>query len=143
MAAPWADVVYAMDRQWWVKYRAVVSEQCEGLRVSPLTGLPGVNKVFFNHFQNSGAGAISLAAHWGAKRIILIGYDCQKTGGKSHWHGDHPKGLGNAGTIATWPGQFAKMAKELKGPEIINCSRETALTMFERRQLAEVLNERP
>jgi len=132
-----------MDRNWWAKYIGLVMTDCEGLRISPLSGMAGVNKVLFRHYQNSGAGAVSLAAHWGAKRIILLGYDCQKTGGKSHWHGDHPKGLGNAGTIATWPTQFKKLETDLKGIEIINCSRETALTMFERKPLAEVLNERP
>lgn len=143
MAVPWADVLYAMDRNWWVRYAAQVEAECKGLRVSPLSGVRGVNKILFRHYQNSGCGAVSLAAHWGANRIILLGYDCQKTDGKAHWHGDHPKGLGNAGSIATWPGQFKKLAADLSGLEIINCSRETALTMFDRRPLEEVLNECP
>jgi hypothetical protein len=139
MAAPWADILYAMDRNWWMKYLPQVKEEFQGIRCSPLTGIAGVKHIKFKHYQNSGVGAISLACHWGAKRIILLGYDCQKTGGKSHWHGNHPPGLGNAGSIGTWPGMFAKLKRDLAGVEIINCTRETALTMFERRPLEEVL----
>ncbi len=132
-----------MDRNWWEKYIERAKAEFHGLRFSPLTGIAGVRRIKFTHYQNSGVGAISLATYWGAKRVILLGYDCQKTGGKSHWHGDHPKGLGNAGSLGTWPGQFAKLATDLDNRvEIINCSRETALTMFERRPLDEVLNER-
>ena len=127
-----------MDREWWKRYLEQAKAEFHGLRFSPLTGLAGVKHVKFVHGQNSGAGAISLANHWGAKRIILLGYDCQKTGGKSHWHGDHPRGLGNAGSIGTWPLQFYTLSKRIN-TEIINCSRETALTMFERRPLEEVL----
>ncbi|MGA4815964.1 hypothetical protein ACPA9J_15885 [Pseudomonas aeruginosa] len=46
----------------------------------------------------------------GAKRIILLGYDMQKTNGQSHWHGDHPKGLGSAGKIAEWPSEFERLS---------------------------------
>ena len=140
--APWADILYAMDRNWWQKYLDKVKAEFQGLRMSPLSGIAGVNKIKFDHYQNSGVGAISLATHLGAKRIVMLGYDCQKTGGKAHWHGNHPQGLGNAGSIATWPGQFAKLAKDLAGKvDIVNCSRETALTMFDRRTLEEVLYE--
>lgn len=77
----------------------------------------------------------------GAKRIILLGYDMQKTNGQSHWHGDHPKGLGSAGKIAEWPSEFERLKRNNPTIEIINCSRETALTCFARRPLEEVLNE--
>jgi len=84
---------------------------------------------------------VSLAIARGAKRVILVGYDMQRTNGMSHWHGDHPKGLGNAGKIAEWPAEFERMAKKNPGIEIVNCSRETALTCFPRRGLEEMLNE--
>lgn len=131
-----------MDRNWWDGYFIKNNKQFAGLKLTPLSGIKCAEKVKFEHYQNSGVGAISLAVHFGAKRIILLGYDCQKTGGKTHWHGNHPRGLGNAGSINTWPNQFAKLAKDLAGrAEIINCTRETALTMFERKPLDEVLNE--
>lgn len=65
----------------------------------------------------------------------MVGYDCQKTGGKVHWHGDHPKGLGNAGAMPKWPAQFQDMLRYLGGISVINCSRETALRCFPRGDL--------
>lgn len=90
-------------------------------------------------FGNSGAGAISLAVKAGASRVILLGYDCQKTGGMVHHHGDHPAGLGNAGSMPKWPEQFKRLAASLEGVEVINCSRETALTAFPRGELESAL----
>ena len=69
----------------------------------------------------------------------LSGYDCQHTGGKAHWHGNHPKGLGNAGSVDKWPNQFRMLAARLPNIKIINCTRETALNVFPRGTLEEVL----
>lgn len=128
-----------MDAAWWQVYGAEAAAGFAGDCCAPLT-FKGVTKVRFSHFQNSGAGAASLAAFWGARRIILLGYDCQKTGGRAHWHGDHPAGLGNAGSVDKWPAQFRLLASHLAGLEVINCSRETALQAFPRRPLEEVLS---
>ena len=43
---------------------------------------------------NSGAGAINLAYHFGARRILLVGMDMKPgPNGEKHWHPDHPKPL--------------------------------------------------
>src|SRR5690606_16993842 len=99
---PWADVLYAMDKVWWDQYGEEAEKTFTGERWAPLR-YPGVRREIFNRGKNSGVGAISLAAHWGARKIILLGYDCQLTGGRAHWHEDHPKGLGNAGGVKDWP----------------------------------------
>src|SRR5690606_3786458 len=119
-----------------------------GERVS-LGSRPGVRKVRTaynrNQGQNSGAGAIALAAAWGARRIILLGYDCQYAAGKRHWHGDHPKGTaGNASpqSVAKWPAQFRDLLPHVRGIEIINATRQTALTVFARATLEDALCER-
>lgn len=90
---------------------------------------------------NSGQQAIGLAHQFGAARVLLLGYDMQRTGGKAHWHGNHPAPLGNAGKLAAWPAAMNKLAAVAAGIglEIINCSRETALTCFPRRELSECL----
>ena len=93
---------------------------------------------FLNCFGNSGIGSIALATHGGADKIVLLGYDCQETDGKKHWHGDHPKGLANAVGIKDWPVKFAEFAKTGKTP-IFNASRYTALDCFERVRLEDVL----
>lgn len=128
-----------MDRDWWGRYVVQARREFAGELVCPLVNCHGVRQAKFDHGSNSGAGAISLAAHTGARRIVLVGYDCQLTGGRSHWHGDHPKGLGNAGSLPQWAAQFGSLARRLRGIEVINCSRETALTCFPRAALEDVL----
>lgn len=102
--------------------------------------MPYVTRVHFETHRNSGAACIALSADAGAARIILLGYDCQHTGGKTHWHGDHPKKLGNAGSVGKWPAAFAALAKTIPATtKVINCSRETALDCFPRAALEDVL----
>tara|TARA_R100000655_G_scaffold87091_1_gene127233 strand:+ start:3360 stop:3788 length:429 start_codon:yes stop_codon:yes gene_type:complete len=127
-----------MDRTWWKHYLPQVKKTFHGERYSCAVNLRDVTTAKSSVHKNSGAGAIALADYWGAQRIILIGYDGQKTGGKAHWHGDHPVGLGNAGSIEKWPMHFRKLA--LKA-QVINCTRETILDCFPRVPLETALNE--
>lgn len=94
-----------------------------------------------NHGMNSGYQAINLAYHFGANRILLMGYDMQKTNGKSHWHGDHPHGMTNAEGVKKWGPRFPQLAQDLvrEGIEAINCSLETALDCFPRARIEDVI----
>lgn len=89
---------------------------------------------------NSGAAALAQAAWWGARRVVLLGYDCGHTGGRKHWHPDHPGKLGNADSVGEWPAHFAAILPRLRGIEVINASRETALRLFPRASLEEALS---
>lgn len=82
---------------------------------------------------NSGHQAINLAYLFGAKTIILLGYD-MKIGEKTHWFGDHPKGLQVPSPFGSFIDNMNLLAKDAQkvGLKIINASRETALTCFER-----------
>lgn len=131
-----------MDSAWWAQYGLEAKEVFKG-RLCSISPVDGVERILFAHSKNSGAGAISLAAHFGASRIILIGYDCQKTGGKAHWHEDHPGRLGNAGSLHRWPEQFEAVKKTLNGAYVVNCSRETALECFSRNELDTELKNKP
>jgi hypothetical protein len=136
-AALWADALFAMDRAWWDVHRDEVARDFKGSKFStsilPLTyGVTRLQTAEFNGFRNSGAGTIELAHLFGAVKVILLGFDCQKTDGKAHWHGNHPAGLGNAGMMAKWPQHFRELAARVKRMEVVNCSRQTALTVFER-----------
>ena len=138
--APWADVLYAMDAAWWRRYGARAKQEFSGERLTIARGVcPDATKIDIFRGGKSGAGAMSLASHRGAARIILLGYDCQYTGGKRHWHGDHPKGLGNCVSLPKFPAQFEQMARHLKHREIINASRSTALAFWPRMDLEEAL----
>lgn len=130
-----------MDLKWWQTYGPCVLEAFSGERVS-VAKYPRVNRFgAIPHFSNSGAASMSLAASRGATRIVMLGFDCQKSDGRVHWHGDHVKGLGNAGSLPKWPANFAKLAAHLKRMkvDVVNASRATALDCFPRMSLEEAL----
>lgn len=93
--------------------------------------------------KNSGTQAIGLAHVFGASRIILLGFDMHATGGRSHWHGDHPRGLANGsqGRYAAWIRGLELLAEDAKRTNlsIINASRQTALRCFARQTLEDAL----
>lgn len=90
---------------------------------------------------NSGFQAIHLAATFGAKRIVLIGYDMQRTEGKLHWHGKHWGRLPNGNGFPSWIKQMTPLAKDLRkmGVEVINSTKSTALRCFPRLALEDAL----
>jgi len=146
--APWADTCYAFDWEWWHRYHAEAPDHKEKVTGSPqaaeLYGLTLAHVVPGSGLStkpgtvysglNSGHQAIQWAYQSGASAIYLLGYDMQHTGGRRHWHGDHPPGLTNAEGIQGWVPKFAPLAKALAlvGVPVVNCSTETALTCFER-----------
>lgn len=132
-----------MDRQWWDIYYQDVNEHFDGQLFScnPIkyNNVTQLNRQFFKNFGNSGANAVSLAYHGGAKKIVMLGYDLKKTDGKVHWHGDHVKGLGNAARIDKWPEKFIKLADFVKDCKVVNVSKETALDCFPKSSIFEAL----
>ena len=141
-AAPWADALFAIDRDWWKTYINEINATFKGERYSKNSQNPSYNVTQLkelNTYGNSGAGCISVAEQAGAARVILLGFDCGHTGGKSHWHGDHPSGLGNAGLTYQWLDKFKQLAHDFSHVEIINASRETAITCFPRARLEDLI----
>ncbi len=145
--APWADVVFGMDMNWWRTHHQEVKAVCTGrkLSTSHAARAYGAESLWqskwFPQVLNSGAGAIALALAGGAEKVVLLGFDCQSTGGKKHWHGDHPKSCGNAASLQKWPRHFERQAKEAQkaGRTVVNASRSTALTCFPRVELESAL----
>jgi hypothetical protein len=155
--APRADILYAADKKWWdlhiAAVRAGFSGECwtthaaasvaHSLRYiesKPGAGLFPRHESRISQGANSGFQAMMLARLFGARRILLLGYDMQRTGGRSHWFGDHPKPLTN-GDPAYWRAHFDTVAPLLaaEGTEVVNCSAATALACFPRLPLAEAL----
>lgn len=124
---PWATALYAMDRAWWDVYQDDVKQKFPGKTFTAVRGCYYVQAAGSEHGGNSGIGAIYLAVAKGARRVMLLGYDCKADAGKKHWHADHPKPLKNAGRIKDWPAMFSKAAADLAAVSIVNCSRSTAL----------------
>lgn len=129
-----------MDWNWWKNYeRAVRLEGFAGERVTCADRVQGALKFPHDGVRFSGEGALLLAVSRGATRVILLGYDCQKTAGRAHHHGSHLKGMGNAGKVNDWPGYLLETALRIEGVEVVNCSRETVLNVFPRARLEDVL----
>ena len=138
--APWADALFANDRIWLEKYMDELSLNFKGDKFTTSTPPRGVTQVNINCLNNSGMGCIALAIEGGAEKVIMLGYDCQLTDGKAHWHGDHPAGLGNAVGVKSWPQAFWMFSEMHEGANIINASRQTALEVFPRESLESCLS---
>ena len=146
--APWADELYAADQQFW-NYYGPKLKWFKGNKVSRarhrLTDENWRGKGWPRTGGNSGHQALQLMIERGHKRVALLGYDHQHTGGKAHFHGDHPRNrhvrLGNAPSCHHWVKQMERTAKELpsRGVEVVNLSRETAITCFPRMTVEQFL----
>jgi len=144
-SARFCHYLYAGDRTWWDREIADIDIPAERWSCAHAAVIKhGLNyhRERGGHY-NSGQRAVQFAASQGADRIIMLGYDCQPgKDGKLHHHEDHP-GHRNPkwNSFTTWEAHFVKLAKQMvdRRIEVINCSRETALTCFVRRDLAESL----
>jgi len=111
------------------------SRKKQGITFSP----PGVISWNFN----SGAAAINLAIKFGAKRIILLGFDMYLDEEKNqHWHKVYKSSLNTIqSTMKKHLAGFPVIAEDIKGHdiEIINCSPKSSISCFPKANIWEVL----
>ncbi len=136
-----------VDRHPWIKYVGRDPRHPRGISSNP-------KMVSWN--ANSGAASISLAVHFGVRRIILLGFDMKlDTTGKQHWHDLYGR-LANANNtpqqrnrkpqMKALPferhllgfGEIAADAKRM-GVEIINACPDSAITQFPKTTVKELL----
>lgn len=161
--APWADALVACDASWWHRHQgapgytgpkwSIEHGTWDGYRdrwpdIVRLrnTGDDGIetDPTGLRTGRNSGALAIGLAVHYGASRIVLLGYDCGHSArGKSHFFGEHEGALRQPSPYHLFAEKFATMVDPLAalGITILNASRETRLTCFPRVSLAAALGD--
>jgi hypothetical protein len=162
-------VLYACDYAWWTLHDGApefsgdrwtaVPLSAEGKQDPPYlecaqryalqwvhsADRPGLsrNPRLIHQGGNSGYQAINLAYHFGASRILLLGYDMAYRGGAVHWHGKHPPALINPdqGTLRGWAENFTALSADLEreGVEVINCTPGSALTCFPMARIEDVL----
>lgn len=147
-------MLYAGDARWWRAYGAEVERACLSEcwtcseRMETVNYVEGVDEPGLSikpgriHLGgNSGYQAINLAYMFGAARIIMLGYDMQRTGGRTHHHGDHDGGLPNLGHLPDWVERMVQLGIDLRerGVEVINATRETAIKCFERQPIEDAL----
>ncbi|WP_336284198.1 hypothetical protein [Citrobacter arsenatis] len=144
LAVPDCQHIFAADYDWWCHYHESINTNASLWTQSERAHIRyGVN--LFRPQEggpfNSGQRAIQLAAHLGASRIILLGYDCTLANGE-HWHGRHPATMHNPvpREVGRWHTDFSSLVSELLGVEIINATRHTALTCFPRITIEAAIN---
>jgi len=153
--APFAHVLYAADLDWWRHHNGV--PEFDGLKVThdpraakryglkhitvrssnggaELKGV-SLDPAYVHSGGNSGFQAFNLAVLFGARRILLLGYDMQGT----HFFGEHPGALRKTQDYANWIRRFGTVPAMLPNVEILNCTRATALKCFPQATLEAVL----
>jgi hypothetical protein len=155
--APWADALYGCGGEsrygkWWqtngpklgwyegLRYTLdpLAAEWAQVLRWGAMLGLSQSPDALCLG-KNSGYQAINLAVHLGAKRVVLLGYDMAAQKDRDHYFGNHQ--AGNRVPFGILREVFDSLVEPLKaaGVEIVNATRETALTCFPRQTIAEAL----
>lgn len=147
LLAPWADMLYAADFAWWrhntdaarfagfkvsIEERKGSAPPAPGVRLLTNSGVIGMDSdpSKLRTGGNSGYQAIQIAAHAGAARILLCGFDMHGT----NWHGKHAEPLVSTTpeTYAKWVSRFRWLASELaaRSIDVVNCTPGSALTCF-------------
>lgn len=91
---------------------------------------------------NGGFHAVNLAAQWGVRRIVLVGFDYSLAHGV-HWHGRHTGRLNNPTehNVRRWRARLDETAPTLArlGIEVCNASEHSTLRAFPKRPLLEAI----
>lgn len=158
--APWADALVANDYSWWLHHEGVPGfagdkwgvlhqtwkkpERWPSVKQLRITGSEGLESdpSAIRTGKNSGYTAVNVAIHYGARRVVLLGYDMgAPKNGPQHFFGDHQWAPGQRSPYQTFIDLFRTMRADLKrlGVEVVNASRQTALRCFPCVSLEEAL----
>lgn len=157
--APWSDVLFAADYVWWqlnngcpefAGIKVTIDRRASENRdwgIKRVLGNRADTRMEFDDLghingRNSGMNAINLAIQFGAKKIMLAGFDmCVDHG--LHWDGAHPEGLKNPtpDMVSSWRRILDGAAESIsrRGIRIINCSPISALKRYPKMHFAEAL----
>ncbi|MGM5087539.1 hypothetical protein E0H64_17730 [Rhizobium leguminosarum bv. viciae] len=153
---PAADVLFFADGRWW-QDPALRPKAFEGLIVSSAKEISDPRVKLVHKIEpgdlserpdtvalrrTSTTGAINLAVHFGASRIVLLGVDAKvANGGARHAHGrpwPWPLKAGCFDEQAAEYRQIAPSAARL-GVEIVNANPDSAIDVWPRRPFSECL----
>ena len=152
----WVDVCFYGDGRWfdwhkeWIKNFKGQIFSC-ATRARHLSGVVYIqrgkslgietktNAVSWN--RSSGATAISLAYHFGAKRIILLGFDMKMVNGKGNWHNDHKTARKDPSVYRRFNEVFKHIKKDADklGVEILNATTDSAIADFKVVKLEDII----
>lgn len=153
---PWADVLLFHDKDWprqnlrliqeWAGLvvtvsrpgRSALPEKIEQVQVEPRERfLPGPA---IKRGRSSGHSAIALAAAMGAKRIVLLGFDCRRIEGRANYHDRYDCQADDA-RLDIFRTHFRgwRAPAEADGIEILNATPGTAIDEFRKVPIEELL----
>jgi hypothetical protein len=167
---PEADAVYGCDKPWWEFRRGL--PEFRGLKVTwrgnGLAGFEDIRRIDIAEMPkpsaekyasdirmepvgtiggggNSGFQAMNLALQWGARQIVLIGFDMSDRGGV-HWYGrNHWPAANNPSdsNFKRWIAAFNGSVPVLDriGARVINASPNSALACYPKMSLEKALAE--
>lgn len=152
----WVDVCWFSDCRWYEWNKELLKEfsgviasctncSCNHPRVLQVKRLEGsgivTNPAIVRWNKNSGASAINLAYHLGAKRIVLLGFDMKQKDGQNNWHQNHKHNPRPTIYQNLFLPPFDIIARDAKnlGIEILNATPDTDLKAFPIIQLGDVL----
>jgi len=165
---PWADALYSLDEKWWdhhkgakpfggVRWSAHDETHSHKIECAARHGLRLVHgkaekgfstdRSCIHYCGNSGFQAVNLAIRFGAREIVLVGFNLQHVRGSSHFFGEHPEGVRKSQRspyerfIADFVIAEKRLRLEANPPRIINATPATALTCFPQASLDEALAE--
>lgn len=151
----WVDACFFGDRQWY-RWNAQRLAHWGGLLMTCVTQViqtgPASKRVKYlgrgrtyglderpdmvTWNKNSGAAAINLAYHFGAARIVLVGFDGEAEGThkkkRHHFHDDYPDMGPKFNPYGRWSKTFNRiqLSAERLGVEIINSNPDSAIMAF-------------
>lgn len=148
--APWADVLYAADGDWWDHYKGYADFKGERWTVDEAAAKKyGLHFIDFKPTDkwsndptwiasggNSGFQALNLAVLQGASQVILLGYDMGFTIKKHWWTGTVSRNIRSSNYLE-WIEKFNAAAPLIPVP-VINCTRGGNLNAFPRKALVDV-----
>jgi hypothetical protein len=147
---PWADVVYGCDDPWWrsrrglqdfsgikISHGRIVTSQYKDIHKVEIKSVARMlvdEPLVIGSGKNSGFQAVNLAVQFGAKKILLVGFDMSDRGG-THWYGRNTApGMSNPTefNFQRWCRDFADAKSDLDkmGVKVINGSPMSALKCF-------------
>lgn len=149
------DVLFFADSRWWRWNKDAVNLDYCGYRVVTASGanlderLQRVRREYNIALAeqpnavtgpDSGSMAINLAYHYGASRIILLGFDMRFTDGRAHWHEDYPVPTPESNYVELFAPTYPPMIQALadRGVEVIR-STPSALEFIPEVPLADAL----
>jgi len=161
--APWADVLYFCDGYWWTgvdgpevrekfegKYIITIAHGIKDPIVKILKNTSkhelATNPSELGHGTNSGFQAINLAYHFGATRIVLLGFDMKIAAKATHHHGGYgaPREIVSHVLKTSMLPHFAKLAGPLQaaGVTVLNANPDSAIDCWPRLPIEFILDGR-